>query len=88
MRVAALAAALVIAAGCAGGSHAAQLHRHYFLVGKRECARLYRVLAIHPTKPPGVTMWTGVTLTAVRVGTRGVPKPYRRDLVAGCDAAG
>jgi hypothetical protein len=78
----------LLAAGCAGSSHAAQLHRHYFLVGKRECAQSYRVGQIHPTNLAGVTWYGGVMSIQVSVGTKGIPKPYRRDVVAGCNAAG
>jgi hypothetical protein len=89
-RLAGLVAAILLAAGCAGSSGSAHVHHHYFLVGKHECARARRLAgAIHPATLPGVTRWFGgVTSVEVHGGTRGIPKPYRRDVVAGCGAAG
>jgi hypothetical protein len=70
----ALSAALALASAC-GGSHpqsAAQLHRHYFLVGKRACKRLVKHTA------------SSVTIYAVDFSS--YPARYRHDVARGCAA--
>jgi hypothetical protein len=88
-RLAPLVATVIFAAACAGSGHSAQLHRHHFLVGKRECAKWYQIgRGFHPTNLPGVTAWRSQVLVQVAISTREVSKPYRRDVVAWCNAAG
>ena len=75
-RLAALPAALLVGAAC-GRSHpqgAAQLHRHYFLVGKRACKHLVKHTA------------SSVTIYAVDFSS--YPSRYRPDLARGCAAHG
>jgi hypothetical protein len=69
-RFAALFAAVIFAAGCAGSSHAAQLHRHYFLVGKHACKHLFRSTS------------SSVTIYALNMNS--YPAKYRHDVDAGC----
>jgi hypothetical protein len=85
-RLAVIAAALMLAVGCAGGGHpvakvrarpkagrslAAGRRHHYFVVGKRECQRQLRY-------QHGLD-----SLVFVRTG----PARYAKDLQAGCRAA-
>jgi hypothetical protein len=74
IRIAPIVAGILLAAGCAGSSHAAQLHRHYFLVGKQACKHLVRS--------------TSSSFTIYALDVNSYPAKYRHDVVAGCDAAG
>jgi hypothetical protein len=65
----------------------AAFRRHYFLVGKRECARGFRI-GVHSRLPvPKGAVWVGPTIVNVSYVPKGVPSMYRRAAVAGCEAA-
>jgi hypothetical protein len=84
-RFATLAAALVVAVGCAGsrdGPSAAALHHHYFRVGKRECASALK--AAESQQGSGTLLGIGIA----PIDTSHYPKMYRHDVVLGCHAAG
>jgi hypothetical protein len=86
----ALTLAVVLAAGCSGGNHANNaLHHHYFLVGKRTCADALHHGGLRPLHLKGITVvWSSPTIVTANVNTSRIPKPYRHDEVAGCNAAG
>ena len=87
-----LAIALLVAAGCAGsGDHrTANLHHHYFLIGKRLCAKAVRNAkqTLQPSLPQGTTLG-GSFQSGVRIAidTHRFPQQYRHDVAAGCQAA-
>jgi hypothetical protein len=64
------------------------LHHHYFLVGKRTCAELLRHTQLRPANLKGITVWHSFVSARASVSTTRIPKPYRHDVVAGCNAAG
>jgi hypothetical protein len=66
----------------------AAFRRHYFLVGKRECARAFRIGAHSHLPVPKAAVWVGPTIVSVSYVPKGVPKMYRQAAVAGCEAAG
>jgi hypothetical protein len=74
-RLAAVAAVLLLAAGCAGshsGPSTGALRHHYYLVGKRACKHLV-------VSKPG-----SVEIFALNVNS--YPAKYRPDVAAGCRA--
>jgi hypothetical protein len=53
--------------------------------------RALRFLDAHPLRPVhirGIVTWNGFTTVSASVNATGFPKPYRHDVVAGCNAAG
>jgi len=92
----AIVAAVVLAIGTAGllvflrssGGSARDTaeYRHYFLVGKRECAVMLRGLGPDPIGDS--TVWNGYESVEILHLGRAVPRRYRSAVRAGCGAAG
>ena len=79
-RIATVAVALLVAAGCAGGHArptAAALRHHYFLIGQRKCERSLKKAEAQ----------RGQAELLAFIDTRGYPKRYRAAVGAGCRAA-
>jgi hypothetical protein len=91
-RLAAVAAALLLVVGCAGGSHNgpsdAAIRHHYFLVGKRMCAQTLRGMLSQP-EPKALRgiqfQLASAGVTIVRY-PRHLPREYRGAMLAGCQA--